>query len=207
MEETSHSTSEFAPENEIMNGLVSTMFWWCSVISGANDKTWLTDGHNMSECNAVTVIAVVQSFLQVWQENPFLRQFMKQLVGMEVQSVLMVKWKIHIRAIFVGANDESSGIRAFSSLINWRDVNSVKRAMFLQLGVELVPISNILLLHLRKPGCPGLLLFFGAWSWIEFESRSEDKDFIACWLEEDEIPFFLFLGDGANSETIPEAGH
>ena len=144
MEETSHSTSEFAPENEIMNGLVSTMFWWCSVISGANDKTWLTDGHNMSECNAVTVIAVVQSFLQVWQENPFLRQFMKQLVGMEVQSVLMVKWKIHIRAIFMCNNNEFSGIRAHSGFIIQRDANLVKGAVSLQLGVELVPILNIL---------------------------------------------------------------
>ena len=79
--------------------------------------------------------------------------------------------------------------------------------MLFQLGVEHVPILNILLWHLWKLGCPGLLLFFGAWSQIDFESRSGDVDFLACWWEEDEIPFFLVLGEGINSEKIPELGH
>ena len=77
--------------------------------------------------------------------------------------------------------------------------------MSLQLDVELVPILNILLLHLWESGHPGLLLSFGAWSQIEFESRSEDMDILACWQEEDEVPFFLFLSDGVNGETILES--
>ena len=76
--------------------------------------------------------------------------------------------------------------------------------MFLQLGVELAPILNILLWKFWKLGCRPLLLFFGVWSHVDLESRSGDTHFLACWWEEDEIPLFLELGDGINSATILE---
>ena len=116
------------------------------------------------------------------------------------------KWKIHISCIFMWTNNEPPGIRTHSGFINWRNVNLVKRAMFLQLGVECVQILNILLWRLWKSGCPDLLLFFGAWSQIDFKSRLGDTDFLACWQEEDEFPLFLFLGDRINGEVISESG-
>ena len=80
-------------------------------------------------------------------------------------------------------------------------------AMPLWLGVELAPMLDTWFCHFWKSGCPGLLLFFRALTEIELESRSGDTDFLACWWEEDEIPLFLLLGDGVNSETVPELGH
>ena len=79
--------------------------------------------------------------------------------------------------------------------------------MFLQLGVEHVPILNILFRHFRKLDHPSLLLFFGARSQVDLESRSRNVDFLACWWEEDEVPLFLFLGDWINGVTISELGH
>ena len=78
--------------------------------------------------------------------------------------------------------------------------------MFLQLGVELVPTLDILLLHFRKLGCPGLLLFSGTLTEVEFESRSGDVCFLTCWQEENEVPLFLGFGDGVHSEVISEQG-
>ena len=132
---------------------------------------------------------------------------MKHVVGIKGWSVLAVKWKTHIRVIFIGTNDESSGVRALSGFIKQRNVNSVKGAMPFQLGAEFASIMNILLWHPWISSYPGLLLFFGAWCQIEFESRLGDMDFLANWREENEIPLFLLHGDGVNSETVPKSGY
>ena len=79
--------------------------------------------------------------------------------------------------------------------------------MLFWLGVELAPPTlNIWLGHFQKLNSPGLLLFLKALAEVELEVRSGDTDFLACWREEDEVPFFLVLGDGINGEIIPESG-
>ena len=74
--------------------------------------------------------------------------------------------------------------------------------MFLQLGVELAPMLDILLCHFQKLGCPGFLLLFGALTEIELESGSMCADFLACWWEENEVPLFLVLGDWVLSKVV-----
>ena len=54
---------------------------------------------------------------------------------------------------------------------------------------------------------PSLLLFFDAWLQVDLESRLRNADFVACWREEDEIPFFLLFGNGVHSEVTPELRH
>ena len=78
--------------------------------------------------------------------------------------------------------------------------------MFLQLGVELAPMLDILLCHFQKLGCPALLLFFGALAEVKFESGSGDADFLACWWEQNDIPLFLVLGDRVLGEIVLESG-
>ena len=57
---TSHSDTEFALEDEIMDGWIPAMFWWDDAISGANDKVWVMHGHDESESNSATIIAAIE---------------------------------------------------------------------------------------------------------------------------------------------------
>ena len=177
--------AEFAPDCEITNRLVPTMHWWDCAINRACNKTQVMDVHNEPKCNASTVVAAVEPHFQFQWENLFFGQLMMQLVGMELESILTVKRKIHIRSILVGAKNEPPWVRTHSGLINWRNVDLVKRAMFVQPGAEHAPILDILLWHLWKLGCPSLLLFFGAWLQVGLESRLQDVDFLACRWGED----------------------
>ena len=170
VEKSGDSNMKFVSECEIMNRLVSTTHRWDDAINRADNKIWVMDVHDELQCCAPTVVAMGEPLLQFGWKNPFFGQLMMRLVRMEFETICMVKWKINISSIFMETNNKSPGVRAHSGFINWRNTDSMKRAMFLQLGAEHVPILNILFLHFWKLDRPSLLLFFGAWLQVDFES-------------------------------------
>ena len=103
-------------------------------------------------------------------------------------------------------NTKSPEIITHSCFINWWDMHLVQGAVIFWLGAEMAPMLDILPFHLWKLGCPCLLLFLGALPEIELESRSGCVDCLPCWWKEDEVPHFLVLCSGVNSEVISKSG-